>query len=200
MTMVMTKVTNRRRPRHELKRAIFEAAVDLFRRRGVAATSVEAIAAAAGVAKGTFFNFFPTKIDVLKAYSDAIDFEAAQARSALDPAEPRVSLRRYAEALDAVLMREGAFGRELVAALLEQPEMRRSDDDGVAPALADFAAFFRAAQAKGALGSTFRPEDAAVVLLDLWRGALAAWRASPGELLAALFGRRLDLLLDGLKR
>jgi AcrR family transcriptional regulator len=43
------------------------AALDLFQSRGFAATTVEAIAAAAGVAKGTFYNYFLTKEDVALA-------------------------------------------------------------------------------------------------------------------------------------
>jgi AcrR family transcriptional regulator len=39
--------------------------MDLFRRQGFDETRVEDITQAAGVAKGTFFNYFPTKEDVL---------------------------------------------------------------------------------------------------------------------------------------
>ena len=39
--------------------------MDLFRRQGFDDTRVEEITQAAGVAKGTFFNYFPTKEDVL---------------------------------------------------------------------------------------------------------------------------------------
>lgn len=47
------------------KEAIYQVAVELFRRQGFEATRVEEITEAAGVAKGTFFNYFPTKEDVL---------------------------------------------------------------------------------------------------------------------------------------
>jgi len=47
------------------KEAIYLAAMDLFRRQGFDETRVEEITQAAGVAKGTFFNYFPTKEDVL---------------------------------------------------------------------------------------------------------------------------------------
>ncbi len=47
------------------KEDIYVAAVTLFRQHGFDETRVEEITQAAGVAKGTFFNYFPTKEDVL---------------------------------------------------------------------------------------------------------------------------------------
>ena len=47
------------------KENLYLAAVTLFRQRGFDETRVEEITRAAGVAKGTFFNYFPTKEDVL---------------------------------------------------------------------------------------------------------------------------------------
>lgn len=47
------------------KEAIYQVAMELFRRQGFEATRVEQITETAGVAKGTFFNYFPTKEDVL---------------------------------------------------------------------------------------------------------------------------------------
>lgn len=47
------------------KENIYAVAVELFRKQGFDETRVEEITQAAGVAKGTFFNYFPTKEDVL---------------------------------------------------------------------------------------------------------------------------------------
>lgn len=51
----------RERRRHETESAIGNAALDLFLAKGVAATTVEEIAAAAGVSPRTFFRYFDTK-------------------------------------------------------------------------------------------------------------------------------------------
>ncbi len=55
----------RQRHKQERKERIYRAALQLFRQQGFEATTVEEIAAAADVAKGTFFNYFPTKEAVL---------------------------------------------------------------------------------------------------------------------------------------
>ncbi len=43
------------------RQKIVDAAVDLFRRQGFEATTTRDLAAAAGIAAGTLFNYFPTK-------------------------------------------------------------------------------------------------------------------------------------------
>ena len=51
--------------KQQRKEDLYSVAMDLFRRQGFDDTRVEEITQAAGVAKGTFFNYFPTKEDVL---------------------------------------------------------------------------------------------------------------------------------------
>ncbi len=46
---------------------LLEAALDLFIAKGYAATKVEAVAARAGVSKGTLFLYFPSKADLFNA-------------------------------------------------------------------------------------------------------------------------------------
>lgn len=61
-----TAVTGlRARKKREVRERLFSEALSLFRRDGYEAVPVTAICEAAGVAKGTFFNHFPTKDHVL---------------------------------------------------------------------------------------------------------------------------------------
>lgn len=54
--------------RADLRRAsLIEAAGALFVKKGVEATTVDEVAARAGVAKGTFYHYFDTKTDLLDA-------------------------------------------------------------------------------------------------------------------------------------
>lgn len=64
----------RERRRQETTREINEAALRLFEERGVAATTVEDIAAAAGVSPRTFFRYFATKEHA--AFAPPADFVA----------------------------------------------------------------------------------------------------------------------------
>src|SRR5947209_20198293 len=62
--------TRRERRREETRTQIFQAAMRLFERKGVFNTTVEEIAASADVAKGTFFNYFPSKEAILTKLAD----------------------------------------------------------------------------------------------------------------------------------
>jgi AcrR family transcriptional regulator len=53
------------RPRASSRRALEEAAAELFLERGYDGTTVDDIARRAGVGRATFFNYFPSKPDLL---------------------------------------------------------------------------------------------------------------------------------------
>jgi AcrR family transcriptional regulator len=59
----------RDRRRQETRQRILDAAHDLFRERGYAATSVDEIAECADVARRTLFNYFERKQDLLTAWA-----------------------------------------------------------------------------------------------------------------------------------
>ena len=201
MTIVMTMVTkaNRGRPRAELRDAIYQAALTLFRERGFARTSVDDVVAAAGVAKGTFFNFFPSKLDVMKAYYRAIDIEAADCRDRMDPTAPLAALRAYAAEVEAIFLREGDLMLDLLQLTLADTSMRRMDEDSGAADADGFAAYLVNIQAMGRIAAAVDPVKTSAALIDLWAGAVRAWLAYPvaGEL-PEQFGWRVDLLFHGL--
>src|SRR5690242_19660146 len=60
----------RERRRQETHTRIFDSAMRLFAERGFANTPVEDITKAADVAKGTFFNYFPTKEAIREALAE----------------------------------------------------------------------------------------------------------------------------------
>jgi AcrR family transcriptional regulator len=202
MTAVMTVVThpNRTRPRAELRNAIYQAALGLFRERGYAQTSVDDVVGAAGVAKGTFFNFFPTKLEVMKVYYAAIDIEVVRCREQMDPAAPTASLRTYAAAVEDILLREGRLMLDLLDLAMSDPAMRRIDEASGASDADEFATFLLQAQNRGLIGRAVDPVFASAALVDLWAGAIRAWLAHPASgALPVLFGWRVDLLFKGLE-
>ncbi len=96
----MSAHTPQRRLREQLrqKRAdlILEAAEDLLLRKGYHSTSMDEIAAQAGVAKGTLYQHFPTKEDLFVALFEKTLARFAQVvqQAALSPGNARHKLER----------------------------------------------------------------------------------------------------------
>lgn len=65
----MKELSRRERKKKETRERIFSNAMQLFRRQGFSATSVEQITQKADVGKGTFYNYFPTKEAVITEFS-----------------------------------------------------------------------------------------------------------------------------------
>jgi AcrR family transcriptional regulator len=69
MTMVTELVTSRRDRKKSTARAkIISTAIELFSKHGIASVTVEQIAAAADIGKGTIYNYFDTKEAVVVAF------------------------------------------------------------------------------------------------------------------------------------
>src|SRR6266849_3229153 len=60
----------RQRRSAELHERLFRAALELFAQRGFLETTVEDITEAADVGKGTFFNYFPSKDQILLSFGE----------------------------------------------------------------------------------------------------------------------------------
>jgi AcrR family transcriptional regulator len=70
----MTTVTNRReRKKAAIRGQIMATAIDLFTRYGIAAVTVDQIADAADIGKGTVYNYFSTKEDIVVAFMADIE-------------------------------------------------------------------------------------------------------------------------------
>lgn len=91
------------RPRSASRELLAEAACELFLEKGFAATSVADITQRAGVSRNTFFNYIPTKSDLLwTSVDDALEELAAELAGPGDDAvaEVRAALLRVAAGIE----------------------------------------------------------------------------------------------------
>ena len=114
-------MTRRERRKLEVRNRIVEAAGELFRTKGYAATRVTEICERADVAEKTFFNHFPTKQDVLgdlatRAVEEfLLSIEAARK-------EGRTTARRigiFFESIAETMAAAGPPEKELVSAIIQ---------------------------------------------------------------------------------
>lgn len=207
MTMVMTMVipslkrrrANRAIPRDQLKERIGHAASRLFKKHGFDSVTVDEIVAAAGVSKGTFFNFFPTKPDALIVYFNELDGRLAQLRSALDATKPLSALQRFFAQAEELLREEGPLAETLMRATWSQPSLMKADLESAGNDRQGFAEFFARAHAAGTISEDIDPAVAADAVGDLWSGSVLRWLTDGRRFdLAASVKPKLRLLFSGL--
>ena len=108
-------LSRRDRKKERTRREIYEAAMDLFARKGFAAVTIAEIAEAADVGRGTFFLHFPSKAALLYEFNQrfAEDFLATLA-------EPRASAHEELSALVQRMGAELAAKAEIMTAMLAE--------------------------------------------------------------------------------
>lgn len=128
----MTAVGLRERKRIDTRGRIMAAASGLFLRRGIESVTVDEIAAAADVGKGTVYNYFEAKEDMVVAMVVELDRAALASLAEL----PKQGMS-VAEALDAAawrLIENKADALPLVRVFLS----RLFEAEAAAPELADY--------------------------------------------------------------
>lgn len=115
----------REEKKQQTRQAIIRAAVQLFGDQGYERTSIEQLARAAGIGKGTIYSYFKTKSEIFLAYGeDELEFLYKRLAEESDPDTPLsdqlltllIGLFRYVmknKEFGRILMRERVFPKEL---------------------------------------------------------------------------------------
>ena len=156
--------TRNRETRREIRREIrrqelVEAAVAVFLDKGVSATSVDDIARAAGVAKGTFYLYFETKDEAVNAVAERMVAGVADRVEAHATARDRSPVERLI-VFGAEVSQVGGEPYELdLIEVFHRPENRAVHDRMGEQALARLAPTIRGIVADGIDQGLFRPQD-----------------------------------------
>jgi AcrR family transcriptional regulator len=181
------------------RRAVLAAARASFGRKGYAQTSVDEIAAAAGVTKGAVYHHFAGKEALFRAVHAEVEADAlARATAAGDPTEPPLDL--IATQLNAYL--DAALDEEIRRiTLIDGPALLGFEWDPTADQQAAHEAlrsFIAAAISRGQIVD-LDPDALAHLIgcLALQSGLFIARAADPDATRATL-GQALDAMLHGL--
>jgi len=124
-----------RTPAGHAREKILATAFRLFYAQGFRAAGIDTIIAESGVAKATFYKYFPAKDDLMLAYLEKVDsvwtgqLHAAAEAAGEDPAEQLVGLF---DALTAACRRDGYRGCAFINAAAESAAGTRIHDRTVA--------------------------------------------------------------------
>jgi AcrR family transcriptional regulator len=197
-------IADRRLTEHgrERKQQLIDAAAELFAANGYAATRIQDICDRAGVAKGLFYWYFPTKQDLFAELVRTMRtrLRKAQAAAMDDAADPLTRLRQGTEASVRFHTEHAGY-----FALLD---VERADAahaallrEGSAVYLADVVMLVRAAQDAGRVAPDAPPDALAVGVLGAVSSFTHAWRDDrldmDSETLATFVGAWVERALSG---
>jgi AcrR family transcriptional regulator len=183
------------RPRSErARRAVLDAARNLFQEGGYSAATVEGIAAQAGVAKTTIYRSWPNRSALLVELMLELAAEAAPPPTGTDPLHAiRTEVRMVAEAAGEL---SGRLFLSLMGEAQQDPEVRDALLRGLYnPRRQATAEVVRRAQEAGLI----RREVPPLLAVDLFFGAMFYRRFVRGEPATSEFLKQaFDLTLSGL--
>jgi AcrR family transcriptional regulator len=161
----------------ERKQQLIDAAVELFSERGYHATRVRDICDRAGVAKGLFYWYFPTKLDLFAELARTMRQSLRRAQgAAMDPDADAITRIRQGTAASVLFMAEHVSYFALVDVERSDPAIAETLRDGSNVYLADVTALVREAQREGSVPDC-DPELLALGVLGAVSSYSHAWRA-----------------------
>ncbi|MGA9721371.1 MAG: TetR/AcrR family transcriptional regulator [Candidatus Binatus sp.] len=159
----------RDRQKQQRERRIVKAAEKLFARKGYAEVAMEDVAASAGLAVGTIYNYFQSKsallLAIVKGETESL---LARGKKILDdpPRDPVAAACAFTEIfLDDFTRDDRRLWRELLGAAIAEPTtVGRRLFDGDAQLVSQLASLLEQYRSNGVLASEIEPLPAATVL------------------------------------
>jgi AcrR family transcriptional regulator len=183
----------------ERRRRLLEAALELFEEHGYEAVGVQDIAHAAGLAKGTFFNYFESKAHVLIEYAAGVMGELLAYARRLRGDGARELFQRFFGHMADLYRREGVRIDLMVARMPFEPEFQEAYGPLEREGRAMYRSFVQRGIDSGELAEDLDPELVADLLRDVWLSSLRTWvRSGHDHSLKARVRRKVDLVFDGL--
>jgi AcrR family transcriptional regulator len=206
----MTEVITPRGSRRERKKAairsrIIAEAIELFSRNGIEKVTVEQIAEAADIGKGTVYNYFETKEDIVVAFMADLELRV-QARLHRLAARTGPLEAILAEFVRLQLRRKQRY-HKFVRVFLGQMFLHT---DSFAPYMAEMQKainppmekLFRALQQRGALRTDVNLTEIILVFKTMQLGLTALWAVEgpPFRATEYVLKQEIKLLCEGLKK
>lgn len=178
-------VGNRReRRKEETRQRLIEAALSLMQEKPFDQISVEEITERVDVAKGTFFNYFPSKEHLLLAYLQEMVEEVYEFLESLHPETAESQWEVMRQVMRFIAERDGrslAITRSMFAACCHSEPLRQMVSTMIQEATQHAMLGFQKGQATGEYRNDVSPEVLAHYAIRLYRICLMEWIMEQNE-------------------
>ena len=190
-------VSRRERKKERTRSDIYNAAMNLFLKRGFDSVTIDDICDAADVARATFFLHFPAKETLLVEYGERANLELAAAIRAYR-GSATLSLRMALKMLAERAQRHPDVVRMVVREVIARPAVLSEHDQRTADLVHLLAAIIRRGQASGDFRKRTHPTVAALTVCAAFFALIYAW-ARHGKIdIESAVAETLDIILNGL--
>ncbi|HET9110404.1 MAG TPA: TetR/AcrR family transcriptional regulator [Ktedonobacterales bacterium] len=180
----MSVPPSKRAQKHEdLRQRIYDAALTLFRQKGVAGATIRDIASVAGVGVGTFFNYFDGKESVLAELGRQRQerLEALIADPSLAGQSTLARIEAIMRALVEGMEEEPMLTRAVVRAALSSPALFHGERGRFLTLTLLLADVIREGQARGEVAAECDAAVAAQLLISTYATLTLDWTAGAEE-------------------
>jgi len=194
------KPDRRERKKRETRNRILDAALSLFQSYGFDDTSIDQIAEAADISRGTFFNYFGTKESVLHELA-RIEIAELSRRAETDLVELPSPVARIRRLMHILVQDTRAFSRVTRYVLIQNLQHPAQEDAFDLHLGALLNRLVQQAQAAGEIRADLNARDAAHAILGAYLAAFFAWigtESRPGAAQPPLVETMVDLLFEGI--
>jgi AcrR family transcriptional regulator len=189
----------RERRKEETRSQIFQAAMRLFERKGVFDTTVEEITESADVAKGTFFNYFPTKEAILTKLAErqiSVIKKAAEAARAAEGMRP--ILISMAHELSSGPGRSPMMLRSLLSVFLSNKLLSETFQKALQMGRENVATIMERGQKLGEIRTDLSATDLARIFQHAMFGSMFIWSVSPPSEVGIWIDKTFDVVWHGI--
>ncbi|WP_018544632.1 TetR/AcrR family transcriptional regulator [Streptomyces sp. LaPpAH-108] len=196
-----TSLSRRERNKRRIEERLYSSALALFAKQGYDKTTIDEIAEHADVARGTFFNYFQRKEDLISAWGERRRHMLEEAMSGSEPVEGMDAVSRLRRCM-AILADMNVDERHVAVPMLNawvKAGRPLSETPYVAQIFTDIIA---AGQEEGSMSKGVSALHAGYILRDVYFGALYRWGGDAGAEGSPSLGKELQsaltLLFEGL--